>query len=115
MTYQANQASLLWYDEFLARTTIDRLQKILARYELFKMVMAVPGNIVECGVFKGSGIYTWAKLQRLFKPNHEQKIVGFDFFETNRKVDLARLQDTQVLDEHATNGGVKWTPSSGQR
>ena len=101
--YQPTQGDLQLYDEFLARTGVDRLQKILARYELFKMAMDVPGDIVECGVFKGSGIYTWAKLQRLFRPNSERKIVGFDFFETNREIDLGRREDKQVLEEHATN------------
>ena len=41
------------YDEFLRNTDVNRLQKILARYELFRMVMDRPGDIVECGVFKG--------------------------------------------------------------
>lgn len=101
--YQPTQDSLGLYDEFLARTGIDRLQKILARYELFKLVIDVPGDVVECGVFRGSGIYTWAKLHHLFKPNNEQKIVGFDFFETKREIALANLEDKQVLDEHAAN------------
>jgi hypothetical protein len=97
--------ALRLYDDFLARTGVDRLQKILARYELFKLVLDVPGDIVECGVFKGSGIYTWAKLQRLFHPHSERRIVGFDFFEAARGVALARRGDREVLAEHATG----WT------
>lgn len=93
--------SLRLYDDFLAKTSIDRLQKILARYELYKMAMAVPGNIVECGVMRGSGIYTWAKLQRIFKPNNEQKIIGFDFFEKNRNIKLRYARDKQVLAAHS--------------
>ena len=79
--YQPSKESLSIYDDFLASATPDRLQKILARYELFKMALLVTGDIVECGVFKGSGLYTLAKLQKLFAPNNEKKIVGFDFFE----------------------------------
>jgi hypothetical protein len=44
-------------------------------------------NIVECGVFRGSGVYTWVKLLCLFKPNSEQRVVAFDFFETSRDID----------------------------
>lgn len=94
------------YDDFLAFTGPDRLQKILARYELFKMVADVPGDIVECGVFKGSGLYTWAKLMRLFKPNNEVRIVGFDFFDADRSMEFQFKQDKDCLDEHQT----RWTP-----
>jgi hypothetical protein len=93
------------YDQFLAQTGPDRLQKLLARYELFNMVREVPGDIVECGVFKGSGLYTWVKLMRLFKPNNEQRVVGFDFFETARDMDLRHRLDRDCLDEHAAG----WT------
>jgi len=68
------------YDAFLAQTGPDRLQKILARYELFKLAMDVPGDIVECGVFKGSGIFTWVKLMQIFRPMNDIRVVGFDFF-----------------------------------
>lgn len=93
--------NLSLYDAFLADTAPDRLQKILARYELFKMTLDVPGDICECGVFKGSGLYTWVKLMRLFKPNNEYRVVGFDFFESSRKADFVFEKDRLVLDEHA--------------
>jgi hypothetical protein len=99
-------ANLSIYDQFLAGTGPDRLQKILARYELFRMVSEVPGDIVECGVFKGSGLYTWAKLLQLFKPNNEIRLVGFDFFETDRAMQFQHQQDKDCLDEHAEN----WSP-----
>jgi len=73
------QKNLNLYDEFLATAPIDRLQKIAARYELLKMIQAVPGDIVECGVFKGSGLYTIAKLNQILMPHTSRKIIGFDF------------------------------------
>ncbi|MBS4047992.1 MAG: class I SAM-dependent methyltransferase [Alphaproteobacteria bacterium] len=96
-------ANLSIYDQFLAGTGPDRLQKILARYELFRMVMDVPGDIAECGVFKGSGFYTWAKLLRLFKPHNEIRLIGFDFFDTDRSMHFEFQQDKDCLDEHAQN------------
>jgi len=98
--------NLSLYDDFLAGTGPDRLQKILARYELFRMVMDVPGDIVECGVFKGSGLYTWAKLMRLFCPHNETRIVGFDFFDADREMSFKFQQDKDCLDEHLT----RWSP-----
>ena len=89
------------YDEFLGSTRPDRLQKIFARYELFKLVQDVPGDIVECGVFRGSGVYTWVKLLCLFKPNTEQRVVAFDFFETPRDIEFRYAIDKECLEAHA--------------
>lgn len=93
-------ASLGIYDEFMAKATPDRVQKILARAELLRMVLDVPGDIVECGVFKGSGIHTWSRLRHIFCPNSEARIVGFDFFEADRNMDFEHDVDAECLDEH---------------
>ncbi len=82
----AQALSLLSYDEFLANSSFDRIQKILSKYELFKIVQDVPGDIVECGVHKGSGIYLYSKFLKLFKPYSLAKVVGFDFFGKPQKV-----------------------------
>jgi len=64
--------------------------KMLARTLLFQRVKDLPGDIVECGIFKGTGLLTFLKLKRNFCPNSCKKIIGFDFFNT---VDLvASLQ-----------------------
>ena len=76
------------YDQFLKDTNIDRLQKILSRYELFKKIINVPGDICECGVFKGTGIFTWIKLLKIFKPNNSFKVIGFDFFKNKNRPKL---------------------------
>ena len=59
-------------------------------------------------MFKGSGIYTWAKLMRIFKPNNDFKIVGFDFFGANREMSFRHPEDKACLDEHAAN----WAPEN---
>ena len=63
----------------------------------------MPGDIVECGVHYGSGIYLYSKLLKIFKPNSLSKIVGFDFFEKNRKIKSKFKQDKIAIDEHQTN------------
>ena len=81
MTLNQNQI----YDQFLRETNVDRLQKIIAKYELFKKIINVPGDICECGVYRGSGIFTWVKLMKIFKPNNNFKVVGFDLFGSKDK------------------------------
>jgi hypothetical protein len=42
----------------------------------------VKGSIVECGVFRGGGLMTWAKLSAILEPvNLTRRIYGFDSFE----------------------------------
>jgi hypothetical protein len=58
----------------------SRLGKLLAHYELFRLVLASPGAIVECGVFKGASLARFAMLRRLFSSSVEPQIVAFDSF-----------------------------------
>ena len=88
------------YDMFLKDTNVDRLQKVLSKYELFKKIVNVPGDICECGVFRGSGIFTWVKLLKLFKPNNNFKVVGFDFFEKKHRTKSKFNLDKKVLKFH---------------
>jgi hypothetical protein len=76
----SNQASWDSFNDFLLYGSTDRFAKILSRYELFKRVIEVPGDIVECGVFKGTGVLFWAKLIQIFHPLSLRKVVGFDTF-----------------------------------
>jgi hypothetical protein len=59
----------------------QHLKRFLALYEIFKLTLPVKGSIVECGVFKGFGVMTWAKLSAMLEPeNLTRRIYGFDTF-----------------------------------
>jgi Macrocin-O-methyltransferase (TylF) len=60
----------------------QHLKRFLALYELFKLALPVKGSIVECGVFRGFGLMSWAKLSTMLEPeNLTRRIYGFDTFE----------------------------------
>ena len=59
---------------------ISRISKILAQWELFRMVQDVPGDIVECGVFKGASLARFAAFRQLLGNPFSKKIIGFDIF-----------------------------------
>jgi Macrocin-O-methyltransferase (TylF) len=69
-----------WENNFYLSCDITRISKILAHYELFKMVQNVPGAIVECGVFKGASLARFAALRNLFGNPFSKKIIAFDTF-----------------------------------
>ncbi len=59
----------------------QQLTRFLAHYEIFKRVLAVKGSIVECGVNRGFGLMTWAKLSAVLEPtNLTRRVYGFDSF-----------------------------------
>ena len=68
------------YNYLVESNDIERLKKIFVRYELFKLSSKVPGDIIECGVFKGTGHIFWLKMLEIFDPNSNKKVIGFDTF-----------------------------------
>lgn len=58
----------------------QRIGKLLAHYELFKLSRDVEGAIIECGVFKGASLVRFAIYRNLFSNPEEKKIIGFDSF-----------------------------------
>lgn len=69
------------YDDFLFYTEKERIAKLLARYELYKKIINVPGDIVECGILHGTGLFFWSKLTEIFNSLSIRKIIGFDTFD----------------------------------
>jgi hypothetical protein len=60
----------------------QQLKRFLAMYEVFKRALPVKGSVVECGVFRGFGLMSWAKLSTILEPeNLTRRIYGFDTFE----------------------------------
>jgi len=77
---KTNQQIFNAYNTLIESNDLERLKKIFARYELFKLSENVPGDIIECGVFKGTGQIFWLKLLNIFDPNSLKKVIGFDTF-----------------------------------
>ncbi|HCN67158.1 MAG TPA: macrocin-O-methyltransferase, partial [Candidatus Accumulibacter sp.] len=53
--------------------------RLLAHYELFRLIAEMPGSIVELGVYLGAGFFTWSKLLETFNPGDRgRKVYGFE-------------------------------------
>lgn len=81
--------------------------KLIARTLLYNQVKDVPGDIVECGVFKGTGIYTFLKLKYIFNPNSAKKVVGFDFFDTDKLLATLKGGDYAAMQKLFEQRGFK--------
>lgn len=76
------------FDVFGRLTNLTRylsygeLARLLVRYELLKLIKNQSGDIVEFGVFMGTGMVNFLTMTELLEPhNWTRRIIGFDTFE----------------------------------
>ena len=78
------------FNNFIFSDDLKLTGKLLHRFEYFLKTKDLPGDIVEVGVFKGSGISTFNKFIQIYCPNSNKKVIGFDIFDT---VEASNLLD----------------------
>jgi len=84
--------------------TIDRVAKFVIHYEAVKMVLEVPGAIVECGVFKGTSFVRFAMLREMLGNYFSKKLIAFDVFSDE-------FPDTEYEEDKAIR--EKWIQMAG--
>lgn len=72
------------------------LGKLLHRYHFYNKIRHLPGDIVEVGVYKGSGVASFCKILNIFEPNSNRKVIGFDFFSSTEGISSLRQSSTQA-------------------
>jgi hypothetical protein len=85
------------FNDFIMSNDTKVFGKLLARSLIFEEVKNIPGDIVECGVFKGSGLLTFLKLKRYLCPNTYKKVIGFDMFDSNELINGLHDIDKQTM------------------
>ena len=67
----------------------QNIAKLIAQYELINLTKNVLGDIIEGGVYHGSGLMGWANLVVSLEPyNYQCKIIGFDTFKGSTGVNV---------------------------
>ncbi|MBV1703232.1 MAG: hypothetical protein KGQ28_00300 [Hyphomicrobiales bacterium] len=92
------------FSKFVPR---QNLSLLIAKNEIFKNIIDVHGNIIECGVFLGGGLMTWAQLSAIYEPyNHVRRVLGFDTF--SGFPSMSKLDEPEAGAEihHARTGGL---------
>lgn len=92
------------FNEFIMSSDKRVFNKLIARTLLYNEVKDIPGDIVECGVFKGSGMFTFLKLKNTFNPNSSKKVIGFDFFNTSELLQTLKLNNDKESMSALFNG-----------
>ena len=84
------------YNEFMFSSDEKVLAKLISKTEFINMVEDVPGDIVELGVFKGSGFVAWLKLMSIIS-KRKRKVIGFDMFDAEALVADISTSDKDVM------------------
>jgi hypothetical protein len=75
---------------FYLTSDISRIGKIIAHYELYKLIKKLDGDLLEFGVFKGVSLIKWATFRELFERSDTRKIIGFDIFDKFPKTNFEK-------------------------
>lgn len=87
------------FHEFLFSTDTKVLGKLIARTLLVEQTKDIPGDIVECGIFKGSGMVSFLKIKKWLAPNALKKVIGFDFLDTESLIKSLSGNDQMRMKE----------------
>lgn len=75
-------------NNFYLTASPARFSKFATHLDLFRQTSTVPGEIVECGVFKGCSLSRFIKFRSLFEHDFSRKIIGLDIFGKFPEADL---------------------------
>lgn len=89
------------FNNFIFSDDTKLIGKMLHRFEHFLNVKDLPGDIVEMGVFKGSGVSSFLKFIEIYCPNSNKKVVGFDIFDVTDSNEI--LNKDSKLDKDSMN------------
>lgn len=97
------------FNSFIFASEIRVFAKLSARMFLYNKIKSIPGDIVECGVYKGSGLMSWLKLKKTFSPNLLRKIIGFDMFDQEKLLQTLTDDDKLKMEILFENRNFQYT------
>ena len=74
------------FNELIFSRDIKIIGKFLYRFKFFENTKHLAGDIVELGVFKGSGVASFIKFLDIFCTHSNKKVIGFDLFDGNNNI-----------------------------
>lgn len=101
-----NRSSVWDYENgFYWFSSKSRLNKMLAHYELYKMITSIPGHIFELGVYKGASLVRFCTFRDALENDYSRKIVGFDAFGEFPTDNLEMHDDLAFIEKFEDAGG----------
>ncbi len=90
---------------FYLTSSVDRLGKMLNQYELYKMIVGLPGEVLEFGVYKGSSMARLLTFRSILEAESSRSVIGFDAFGEFPKNGIENADDAAFIDRFEREGG----------
>jgi hypothetical protein len=90
---------------FLLTSDPIRIQKWATHYNLYCKITNLPGDIVECGVYKGGSLIRFLTYRDMLENPLSRKIVGFDAFGEFPVSESYSENDINFVDQFSKAGG----------
>lgn len=94
-----NQGMYNAFNTFMFSSDQNVFNKLYYKYKLYEMTQHLIGDIVECGVFKGTGLMAWLKILNMNESNSIRKVIGFDFFNPGFVENLEDETDRKTMEQ----------------
>lgn len=86
-------------------STPSRLLKTMALYEIYKLSLGLPGDIVELGVYKGTSLIKLLTFRDALEAPSSRRVVAFDAFGKFPESPENPDQDKDFIQDFSANGG----------
>ena len=86
------------FNSFIFSADKKLLGKLQSKQYFCSLTKHVPGDIVELGVFKGSGLIAWLKTLEFNDPASKQ-VIGFDSFDHKALVESINTRDKETMND----------------
>lgn len=90
---------------FYLRSHPARLAKLLAHYELYRMITGLPGAVAELGVYKGASLLRFATYRGVLENHYSRPIIGFDAFGAFPRQEIEGGADKAFIEKFENAGG----------
>lgn len=85
------------FNDFIFSNESLIFNKLAKKIEIYSIIKPLVGDIVEFGVFKGSGTALWMKLKKLYEPHSLMKIIGFDYFNPSNLLNELEGDNNEIM------------------
>lgn len=92
-------------NNFYLNVSPKRLSKFITRLDLYKRILNLRGEIVECGVFKGISLMQLVKIRSIIENDFSRKIIAFDTF--SKFPDGQDKEERRILKKFIKEAGDK--------
>ena len=92
-------------NHFYWHSDLQRVQKSISQYEIYKKITNIPGALFELGVYKGCSLIRFATFRNMLENNFSRKIYGFDTYGKFPLEEVKSSEDEKFVEKFVGGGG----------